>query len=101
MPARQHGHVVRGSLALTASASGRLAVELLAPGSRGGSSAARRVGRLLGSLHGGRLQFAVPLDRAGRAALRRHHRLPLTVHITLTPAEGRSVSAVRHVVLRG
>jgi hypothetical protein len=41
----------------------------------------------------------VPLSARGRASLRRHRRLMLTVTITLTPPHGAAVKIVRLVVV--
>jgi plastocyanin len=97
---------VRGSIALSQSAAGsRLQVELLAsrralrlPG------AARhvRVGRLLrAGLPAGVTRFAVALARPARRALRRSHRLALTVSVLLRAPDGRTASFKRQVVEHG
>ena len=59
-----------------------------------------RVGRLLrSSLKAGGVSFSVPLSAKGKAALRRHRRLTLTVKITLTPQHGAAVTLTRTVVV--
>jgi hypothetical protein len=92
----QHGGAVNGSLDVSSAGSGgRLQIELLAKG------AAAAVGKLVrSSLPTGKLTFTVPLNAKGRAALRRHRRLALTVKITLTPPHGAAVTVTRVVVLR-
>jgi plastocyanin len=100
----QRGASVRGSIRLSpAGAGARLEVDLLAKGaalSRARRSARVPVGRLVRSaLKVGGAAFAVPLSRKGRAALRRHGRLALTVRITLTPAHGARVSVSRIVIM--
>lgn len=107
LAATQHGTSVHGALGIaSAGAGGRLEIALLATaaslaGAHRQASPAR-VGRLLrSSLHAGVLSFAVPLTARGRAALRRHQRLALTVRITLTPLSGAPTHLTREVVLRG
>jgi hypothetical protein len=41
----------------------------------------------------------VPLNAKGRAVLRRHHKLALTVKLTLTPQHGAAVTVTRDVVV--
>jgi hypothetical protein len=93
----QHGGVVRGSLVVSSAASGgQLQIELLAKGT------AAPVGKLArSSLRAGTLTFALPLNAKGKAALRRHRRLALTVKITLTPQHGEAVTTTRVVTVRG
>jgi plastocyanin len=102
----QHGSTVRGSLEISQSgAAGRLEVDLLAKNAslaRAGHSKPVRVGRLVrASVSAGRVSFSVKLDARARRALMRHHRLALTVKITLTPLQGEPVTVTRSVVLRG
>jgi plastocyanin len=105
LPARQHGSSVRGSLDIShAGTGGRLEVDLLAK-SASLATARRsptvRVGRLVrASLSAGKVSFSVALTARGKSALRRHHRLALTVKITLTPVRGATVTVTRSVVLR-
>jgi hypothetical protein len=100
----QRGESVRGSVQISQAGIGaRLEVDLLASAAslaRAGHSAQVRVGRLLrSSSKAGSAPFSVPLSARGRAALRRHRRLALTVKITLTPAHGAAVRVTRVVVL--
>ena len=100
----QHGKSVRGSVQVAqAGAGGRLEVDLLASGAslaKAGHSAQTRVGRLLrSSLKTGSVSFSVPLSTKGKAALRRHRRLELTVRIVLTPTHGAAVTVTRVVVV--
>ncbi len=90
-----HGGVVHGSLVVSSVGSGgELQIELLTKG------AAAAVGKLVrSSLRVGKLTFALSLSAKGRAALRRHRRLALTVKITLTPLHGAAVTVTRGVVV--
>jgi hypothetical protein len=90
-----HGAVVHGSLEVSSVGSeGRVQIELLTKG------AAAPVGKFLrSSLHAGKLTFALSLSAKGKAALRRHRRLALTVKITLTPLHGAAVTITRVVVV--
>ena len=59
-----------------------------------------RVGRILrSSLKAGAVSFSVPLTAKATSALRRHHRLALTVRIVLTPVHGAAVTTTKSVVL--
>jgi hypothetical protein len=91
-----HGAAVRGSLSVSSAAvGGALRIELFAKG------VAAPVGRLARSaLKAGKLTFAVPLTAKGKAMLRAHARLPLTVKIALTPPQGPAVTMMRRVVVR-
>jgi hypothetical protein len=91
----QHGGVVHGSVVVSSAGSeGHLQIELLTKGT------AARVGKLVrSSLHAGKLTFALALNAKGKAALRRHPRLALTVKITLTPLHGAAVTVTRVVVV--
>jgi hypothetical protein len=100
----QHGSSVRGSVGISqAGAGGRLEVGLFAAGAslaKTGRSPQVGVGRLVRlSLKAGSMSFSVPLNAKGRAALRRHRRLALTVKITLTPQHGAAVTVTRNVVV--
>jgi plastocyanin len=102
--ASQRGSSVRGSLEIASSGvGGRLEVDLLAKGAslaKTRRSGSIRVGRLVrASVSAGKLSFAVALTAAGKRALVRKHRLPLTVKITLTPTRGAAVNVTRSVVL--
>ncbi len=101
----QHGDTVHGTVQIPAVDGGaRLEVELLAQGAslakvkRGGSS---RVGRLVrSSAPAGTVAFVVALDAQAKRALRRHHKLVLTVKIVLTPKHGSAMTLTRSVVVR-
>jgi plastocyanin len=100
----QHGSSVRGSLEISqAGVGGRLEVDLLASGAspaKAEHSPRVRVGRLVrSSLYAGTTSFTVPLNAKGKAALRRHRRLALTVKLTLTPLHGAAVTVTRGVVV--
>jgi len=100
----QHGSTVRGRVGVSqAGSGGRLEVGLFATNAslaKAGHPAQVRVGRLVrSSLQAGRVSFAVPLSVKGKAALRRHQRLALTVKITLTPQHGSAVTLTRVVVM--
>jgi plastocyanin len=104
LAAVQHGSSVRGSVEISqAGVGGRLEVDLLASGAslvKAGHPAQARVGRLVRfSLHTGKLTFALPLSAKGKAALRHHHKLALTVKLTLTPQHGAAVTVTRDVVV--
>ncbi len=101
----QQGSSVRGSVKISqAGVGGRLEVDLLASGAslaKAGHPAQVRVGRLVrSSLYAGTTSFTVPLNAKGKAALRRHRRLALTVKVTLTPQHGAAVTVTRVVVVR-
>ncbi len=101
---RQRGSTVHGAIDVSQSGSGgRLEVGLFAAGAslaRAGHSAQVRVGRLVrSSLQAGSVRFSVPLSAKGRAALRRHRRLALTVRITLMPLHGAAATLTRLVVV--
>jgi hypothetical protein len=105
LAASQHGSTVRGSIKVSqAGTGGRLEVGLFAAGAslaKTGHSAQVRVGRLVhSSLQAGSVSFSVPLSAKAKAALRHHHKLALTVKITLTPVHGASVTVTRAVVVR-
>jgi hypothetical protein len=100
----QHGSTVRGQVKVSqAGSGGRLEVGLFAAGAslaKAGHSGQVRVGRLVrSSLTAGSVSFSVPLSAKGKAALRHHRRLALTVKITLTPAHGATVTVTRGVVV--
>ncbi len=100
----QRGSTLRGSIQVSqVGAGGRLEVGLFADGAslaKAGRPDRVRVGRLArSSLKAGNVSFAVPLTAKGKAALRRHRRLALTVKITLTPQHGATVTITRGVVL--
>lgn len=101
----KHGDDVHGTVQIPAADAGaRLEVELFAQAAslaqikRGGSS---RVGRLVrSSAPAGTVSFTVSLDARAKRALRRHHKLALTVKIVLTPKYGAAVNLARSVVVR-
>ncbi len=102
----QHGGSVKGSINLSKAAAGyRLEVDLLTQSAslaKTKHSTRVRVGRYLhSSLSAGKLSFSVKLNANARRAIKRHHRLALTVEIVLTPVAGAPVSVARSVVLRG
>ena len=104
LAAVQRGSAVRGSVKISqAGFGGRLEIDLLASGAslaKAGHSPQVRVGRLVrSSLYAGTTSFAVPLNAKGRAALRRHRRLALTVKITLTPLHGAAVTVTRVAIM--
>jgi plastocyanin len=105
LKAPAHGSSVRGSIEVSpVGAGGRLAIDLIASS----ASLARRVhsklvvvGRLVrGSVVAGKVSFSVALNARGKSALRRHHKLALTVKVTLTPPGGQAMALTRKVVLR-
>jgi plastocyanin len=101
----QRGTSVRGSLDVSQSgAGGRLEVDLLAKTAslaKARRSGSTRVGRLVrASVSAGKVSFSVSLTARGKSALRRHHRLALTVKITLTPRRGEAATIMRSVVVR-
>jgi plastocyanin len=105
LPEHPHGAAVHGSIAISpAGVGGRLEVDLLASKAslaRAGHARAVRVGRLIrGSLRAGRTSFSVALSSRGRGALRRHHRLALTMRILLTPTQGEPKLLTRSLLLR-
>jgi plastocyanin len=100
----QRGSTVHGSIKVSqAGSGGRLEVGLFAAGAslvKGGHPAQVRIGRLLrSSLRAGNVPFSVPLTAKGKAALRRHRRLALTVKITLTPLHGAAVRITGTAIL--
>jgi plastocyanin len=101
----QHGSSVHGQVSVShAAAGGKLEIELFAS-SAGGASGARAPGALVGKLvrkhaKAGTVSFAVPLNGAGKRALRRRHELSITVEIVLHPRHGSSASVAGHVLLR-
>jgi hypothetical protein len=100
----QHGSTVHGTIEVSqAGSGGRLEVGLFAANAslaKAGRPAPMRVGRLVrSSLKAGSVSFSVPLTAKGKAALRRHRRLTLTVKVTLTPLHGAAVTITRGVVV--
>jgi hypothetical protein len=102
----QRGGTVRGSLQVSqAGAGGRLEVDLFANSASLATarhSTRVRVGRLVrNSVSAGNVPFAVSLTPRARRALKRHHRLELTVKITLTPLHGPPFNLTRVVIEHG
>jgi hypothetical protein len=101
----QRGNAVQGTVQVPAADDGaRMEVELLAQGAslakvkRPGSS---RVGRLVrSSVPAGTASFRVSLDAQAKRALRRHHKLTLTVKVVLTPKHGAALTIIRSLELR-
>ena len=92
----QHGGVVHGSLVVSSAGSeGQLQIELLTKGVAAPASKFLR-----SSLHAGKLPFSLPLSAQAKRALRRHHKLALTVKIVLTPKHGATMTLTRSVVVR-
>jgi hypothetical protein len=100
----QHGGSVKGSINLSKAAAGdRLEVDLLTQSAslaKAKHSTRVRVGRYVrSSLTAGKLSFSVKLNAKARRAIKRHHRLALTVKIVLTPASGEALTITRSVTL--
>jgi len=100
----QHGSSVHGSIDVSqAGAGGELEVALLATGAslaKAHRPSTVRVGHHLHlSVQAGVMSFTVPLTARGKAALRRHRRLTLTVRIVLTPVHGAAATVTKSVVL--
>jgi hypothetical protein len=100
----QHGSTVHGSVKVSqAGSGGRLEVGLFAASASLAKTAHSphvRIGRLVrSSLKAGSVSFSVLLTAKGKGALRRHHRLAVTVTITLTPQHGAAVKVTRVVVM--
>jgi hypothetical protein len=102
----QHGGSVKGSINLSKAAAGdRLEVDLLTQSAslaKAKHSARVRVGRYVrSSLSAGKLSFSVKPNAKARRAIRRRHRLALTVEIVLTPASGEALTITRSVTVHG
>jgi hypothetical protein len=100
----QRGSSVHGSIDVSqAGSGGRLEVGLFSAGAGPTKVSHRsqvRVGRLVtSSLKAGSVSFSVPLSTKGKASLRRHRHLTVTLKITLTPLHGAVVRLTRVVVL--
>jgi hypothetical protein len=100
----QHGGSVKGSINLSkAAADDRLEVDLLTQSAslaKAKHNTRVRVGRYVhSSLSAGKLSFSVKLNAKARRAIKRHHRLALTVEIVLTPASGEALTITRSVTL--
>jgi hypothetical protein len=99
----QRGTTVKGSLQISKAGAGdRLEVELLATTAslaKAGHTT-QVVGRFVSaSVSAGRRSFSVKLNARARQALKRHHRLALTMKITLTPAYGKAMSITRSITV--
>lgn len=99
----QRGGVVKGSLVVSKAGAGdRLEIDAFASSAslaKAKHSTRVRVGRFVrGSVSAGRVSFVVVLNARARNALKRHHRLALTVTITLTPFYGEPTTLARSVV---
>ena len=102
--APKHGFALHGSIDVAqAGAGGKLEVALFAASSalgKGKAPAKVLVGRFSRSaLKAGSASFSVQLTATGRAALRRHKRLALSVRIVLKPAHGAAATITRELVL--
>jgi plastocyanin len=107
LTAPRHGSSVHGSLDVASSgAGGRLEIDLIAKSAslanvRHRKPASMVVGRLVrSSVPGGKVSFSVGLNAKAKSALRRHHKLALTVQIVLTPKSGPAVTVARNVTLK-
>jgi plastocyanin len=100
----QRGGSVKGSLDISKAGAGdRLGIDVFAQSTSLAKVKRSRVrvgGLVRSSVSVGRMSFSVKLDTKARRALRRHHRLVLTVKITLTPFYGEPVTITRSVVER-
>jgi plastocyanin len=100
---RQKGTRVRGSVRVAA-APARLEVVLRVPRSQLSGGHSRRLVRAGRSVRtatrAGSLAFSVPLTAKARAALRKRHRLSLTVTVALTPPGGPELTRSLHTTLR-
>jgi hypothetical protein len=97
---------IRGWLEISKAGAGdRLEVDLFAKSAslaKAKQSTRVRVGQLARkSVSAGKVSFVVKLFASARSALRRHHRLALTVKITLTPSHGEPLTITRVVVDHG
>jgi plastocyanin len=99
----QHGHTIKGSLAVSQAAVGAtLRVQLLASHAALGGRGHQKVqvgGAEHTSLRAGGATFAVALDARARHALHARGRLALTVRIVLALTHGASVTLTRAVVI--
>jgi plastocyanin len=99
----QHGNAIRGSLNISpAGEGGQLEVDALAKFAalaKNGHGGSVRVGKLVIShLHAGPLTFALKLNSRARSALRRHHRLALSVRLIVSAPHGSTLTITRGVV---
>jgi hypothetical protein len=101
---RQRGPTVHGSIQVSqGDTGGRLEIGLFATNAalaKANHARQVRVGRLVtSSLKPGRVPFSAALSTKGKASLRRHRHLSLTLKMTLTPLHGVVVRLTRVVVL--
>jgi plastocyanin len=101
----QHGGTVHGTVQIAGADGGaRLEIELLARSAslaKVRRSSSTRVGRLVrSSAPAGKVSFTVSLNAAAKRALRRRHKLALTVKIVLTPMQGTAVTFTRSLLLQ-
>lgn len=104
--AARHGTSVTGSLQVSAAGAGdRLEVDLIADGAalaKGKQAKHVTVGRFVrSSVKAGKQSFTVKLDASARHALKRRHRLALTVKVVLTPGYGNPTTRTRTVIVHG
>lgn len=98
LAARQKGTRVRGSVQVKAA---RSRLEVAVSARLPGHSRATRVGRWRKTVsRAGRAAFVVPLSAKARSALRKRHRLRLTVAVALTPPGGHKLTRTLHTTLR-
>lgn len=89
-----------------AGAGGKLEIDLIASSAslakaRHKKSASAVIGRFVrSSVPAGKVSFSVALNARGKSALRRRHRLALTVKITLTPVSGSADVVTKSIVVR-
>jgi hypothetical protein len=99
----QRGERVRGTVEVSqAGAGARLEVDLFAKkmllASAGAQASAGRL--VLSGVHAGKVSFTVSLNGRARKALRRHHRLVLTVRIKIQAPGASALTLNRSVTLR-
>jgi len=102
----QRGGSVKGSLNISKAGAGdRLEIDVFAKSAslaKAKRSTPVRIGRFVrSSVVAGKVSFVVKLNAKARRALKRHHRLALTVKITLTPFYGEPLTVTRTVVEHG
>ena len=107
LTAPRHGSSVSGSVEVSESgAGGRLEIDLIANSASLATvrhkkkSTSTVVGRLVRtSLNAGKVSFSVSLNAKAKSALRRHHKLALTVKISAHTTTRRGGSVTRGVVV--
>ncbi|HKP20631.1 MAG TPA: hypothetical protein VJT68_03890 [Thermoleophilaceae bacterium] len=101
MAGKQRGTTVRGSVTTPAGPSAIAVTALVAKGTLASRARLVKVGSVKKRSTGtGRTTFAVKVNRAARRALRRRHRLTVTVRIAVTPDVGAAFKKTLKVVLR-